>query len=107
MKFHGGGSVRVAYHSPSWAAEWVRHIFSLQAYVQPVFLKEKGLSCPFLTPAQTQYISALHTLTCYLPIHVLTYQINELSQVPPPVMLLPDDFKASSKIKVNNHLFHR
>lgn len=34
-------------------------------------------------------------------------QINELSQVPPPVMLLPDDFKASSKIKVNNHLFNR
>ncbi|ELK35081.1 Kinesin heavy chain isoform 5A [Myotis davidii] len=37
----------------------------------------------------------------------LHFQINELSQVPPPVMLLPDDFKASSKIKVNNHLFHR
>uniref|UniRef100_A0A8C5J9T7 Phosphatidylinositol 5-phosphate 4-kinase type-2 gamma n=1 Tax=Junco hyemalis TaxID=40217 RepID=A0A8C5J9T7_JUNHY len=30
-----------------------------------------------------------------------------LSQVPLPVMLLPDDFKASSKIKVNNHLFNR
>lgn len=41
------------------------------------------------------------------PYFVLVYQINELSQVPPPVMLLPDDFKASSKIKVNNHLFHR
>lgn len=34
-------------------------------------------------------------------------QISELSQVPLPVMLLPDDFKASSKIKVNNHLFNR
>ncbi|NWV84881.1 PI42C kinase, partial [Dasyornis broadbenti] len=33
--------------------------------------------------------------------------INELSQVPLPVMLLPDDFKASSKVKVNNHLFNR
>uniref|UniRef100_A0A452H9C4 Phosphatidylinositol 5-phosphate 4-kinase type-2 gamma n=1 Tax=Gopherus agassizii TaxID=38772 RepID=A0A452H9C4_9SAUR len=33
--------------------------------------------------------------------------INELSQVPLPVMLLPDDFKANSKIKVNNHLFNR
>ncbi|NXO02922.1 PI42C kinase, partial [Rhinopomastus cyanomelas] len=33
--------------------------------------------------------------------------ISELSQVPLPVMLLPDDFKASSKIKVNNHLFNR
>ncbi|XP_075757882.1 phosphatidylinositol 5-phosphate 4-kinase type-2 gamma isoform X2 [Pelodiscus sinensis] len=33
--------------------------------------------------------------------------IAELSQVPLPVMLLPDDFKANSKIKVNNHLFSR
>uniref|UniRef100_A0A6I8N3Y5 Phosphatidylinositol 5-phosphate 4-kinase type-2 gamma n=1 Tax=Ornithorhynchus anatinus TaxID=9258 RepID=A0A6I8N3Y5_ORNAN len=37
----------------------------------------------------------------------VAHSINELSQVPPPVMLLPDDFKASSKVKVNNHLFHR
>ncbi|XP_059799014.1 phosphatidylinositol 5-phosphate 4-kinase type-2 gamma-like [Balaenoptera ricei] len=37
----------------------------------------------------------------------VAHSINELSQVPPPVMLLPDDFKASSKIKVNNHLFRR
>ncbi|KAK4806733.1 hypothetical protein QYF61_007531 [Mycteria americana] len=37
----------------------------------------------------------------------VNHQINELSQVPLPVMLLPDDFKASSKIKVNNHLFNR
>ncbi|XP_044535876.1 phosphatidylinositol 5-phosphate 4-kinase type-2 gamma isoform X2 [Gracilinanus agilis] len=29
----------------------------------------------------------------------VAHSINELSQVPPPVMLLPDDFKASSKIK--------
>uniref|UniRef100_A0A8D0GRY8 Phosphatidylinositol 5-phosphate 4-kinase type-2 gamma n=1 Tax=Sphenodon punctatus TaxID=8508 RepID=A0A8D0GRY8_SPHPU len=37
----------------------------------------------------------------------LRHQINELSQVPLPIMLLPDDFKANSKIKVNNHLFNR
>nr|XP_056714088.1 phosphatidylinositol 5-phosphate 4-kinase type-2 gamma [Euleptes europaea] len=37
----------------------------------------------------------------------INHQVNELSQVPQPVMLLPDDFKASSKIKVNNHLFNR
>ncbi|XP_071588940.1 LOW QUALITY PROTEIN: phosphatidylinositol 5-phosphate 4-kinase type-2 gamma-like, partial [Heliangelus exortis] len=37
----------------------------------------------------------------------VNHQITELSQVPLPVMLLPDDFKASSKIKVNNHLFNR
>lgn len=34
-------------------------------------------------------------------------QINDLSQVPVPVMLLPDDFKASTKIKVSNHLFNK
>ncbi|XP_047439293.1 phosphatidylinositol 5-phosphate 4-kinase type-2 gamma-like isoform X2 [Mugil cephalus] len=33
--------------------------------------------------------------------------MNDLSQVPVPVMLLPDDFKASTKIKVNNHLFNK
>ncbi|XP_061066901.1 phosphatidylinositol 5-phosphate 4-kinase type-2 gamma-like [Eubalaena glacialis] len=37
----------------------------------------------------------------------VAHSINELSQVPPLVMLLPDDLKASSKIKVNNQLFHR
>ncbi|KAJ7317675.1 hypothetical protein JRQ81_003837 [Phrynocephalus forsythii] len=37
----------------------------------------------------------------------INHQISELSQVPQPVMLLPDDFKANSKIKVNNHLFNR
>lgn len=38
---------------------------------------------------------------------VLFPQINDLNQVPVPVMLLPDDFKANSKIKVNNHLFNK
>lgn len=34
-------------------------------------------------------------------------QINELSHVNIPVMLLPDDFRAFSKIKVDNHLFNK
>uniref|UniRef100_A0A8B9FRB3 Uncharacterized protein n=1 Tax=Amazona collaria TaxID=241587 RepID=A0A8B9FRB3_9PSIT len=38
---------------------------------------------------------------------VLCWGVSELSHVPPPVMLLPDDFRASSKVKVNNHLFNR
>ncbi|KAM9320531.1 phosphatidylinositol 5-phosphate 4-kinase type-2 gamma isoform 4-T4 [Gastrophryne carolinensis] len=37
----------------------------------------------------------------------VSHSINELNQVPVPVMLLPDDFKANSKIKVTNHLFNR
>lgn len=41
-------------------------------------------------------------LTC-----IYCLQINDLSQVPVPVMLLPDDFKANTKIKVNNHLFNK
>ncbi|XP_005387290.1 PREDICTED: phosphatidylinositol 5-phosphate 4-kinase type-2 alpha [Chinchilla lanigera] len=34
-------------------------------------------------------------------------RINELSHVQIPVMLMPDDFKAYSKIKVDNHLFNK
>ncbi|XP_075055465.1 phosphatidylinositol 5-phosphate 4-kinase type-2 gamma [Mixophyes fleayi] len=37
----------------------------------------------------------------------VSHSVNELNQVPVPVMLLPDDFKANSKIKVTNHLFNR
>uniref|UniRef100_UPI00358F057A phosphatidylinositol 5-phosphate 4-kinase type-2 alpha-like isoform X2 n=1 Tax=Myxine glutinosa TaxID=7769 RepID=UPI00358F057A len=37
----------------------------------------------------------------------VNHTINELIHVPQPVMLLPDDFKAYSKIKVNNHLFNK
>uniref|UniRef100_A0A8C7XZD8 Phosphatidylinositol 5-phosphate 4-kinase type-2 gamma n=1 Tax=Oryzias sinensis TaxID=183150 RepID=A0A8C7XZD8_9TELE len=37
----------------------------------------------------------------------VSHSINDLSQVPVPVMLLPDDFKASTKIKVINHLFNK
>ena len=34
-------------------------------------------------------------------------QTNDLAQVPVPVMLLPDDFKANTKMKVTNHLFNK
>ncbi|XP_057685679.1 phosphatidylinositol 5-phosphate 4-kinase type-2 gamma [Corythoichthys intestinalis] len=37
----------------------------------------------------------------------VNHSINDLNQVPVPVMLLPDDFKANMKIKVNNHLFNK
>ncbi|XP_068171450.1 phosphatidylinositol 5-phosphate 4-kinase type-2 gamma-like isoform X2 [Antennarius striatus] len=37
----------------------------------------------------------------------VNHSINDLHQVPVPVMLLPDDFKASTKIKVNHHLFNK
>lgn len=37
----------------------------------------------------------------------LRAQINELSHVQIPIMLMPDDFKAYSKIKVDNHLFNK
>ncbi|KAM9758662.1 phosphatidylinositol 5-phosphate 4-kinase type-2 gamma-like [Menidia menidia] len=37
----------------------------------------------------------------------VNHSINDLCQVPVPVMLLPDDFKASTKIKVINHLFNK
>ncbi|KAJ7999268.1 hypothetical protein DPEC_G00213670 [Dallia pectoralis] len=37
----------------------------------------------------------------------VNHSINDLVQVPLPVMLLPDDFKANTKIKVYNHLFNK
>lgn len=52
----------------------------------------------------------LQALSSFLSLSlVLTslFQINELSNVPVPVMLMPDDFKAYSKIKVDNHLFNK
>lgn len=37
----------------------------------------------------------------------VNHSINELSHVTIPVMLLPDDFRAYSKVKVDNHLFNK
>ncbi|XP_056462807.1 phosphatidylinositol 5-phosphate 4-kinase type-2 gamma-like [Gadus chalcogrammus] len=37
----------------------------------------------------------------------VNHTINDLAQVPVPVMLLPDDFKANTKMKVTNHLFNK
>lgn len=37
----------------------------------------------------------------------VNHSINELSHVQIPVMLMPDDFKAYSKIKVDHHLFNK
>lgn len=50
------------------------------------------------------YIRWLHSpALCLCP----SAQINELSHVQIPIMLMPDDFKAYSKIKVDNHLFNK
>lgn len=37
----------------------------------------------------------------------INYTINELTHVNSPVMLMPDDFKAFTKVKVDNHLFNK
>ena len=34
-------------------------------------------------------------------------QISELNHVNLPVMLMPDDFKAFTKIRVDNHMFNK
>ncbi|XP_059575294.1 phosphatidylinositol 5-phosphate 4-kinase type-2 gamma isoform X2 [Alligator mississippiensis] len=60
-----------------------------------------SLQCPLLLPGAPRPCSAV------LASLEAAKEINELSQVPLPIMLLPDDFKANSKIKVNNHLFNR
>jgi len=38
---------------------------------------------------------------------VLLFQISELNHVNLPVMLMPDDFKAFTKIRVDNHMFNK
>jgi 1-phosphatidylinositol-5-phosphate 4-kinase len=37
----------------------------------------------------------------------INHSINELSHIKMPAMLMPDDFKAHSKIRVDNHLFNK
>uniref|UniRef100_A0A8D0CGK2 Phosphatidylinositol 5-phosphate 4-kinase type-2 alpha n=1 Tax=Scleropages formosus TaxID=113540 RepID=A0A8D0CGK2_SCLFO len=37
----------------------------------------------------------------------VNHSIIELSHIPIPIMLMPDDFKAYSKIRVDNHLFNK
>ncbi|MFH4975435.1 hypothetical protein AB6A40_002144 [Gnathostoma spinigerum] len=37
----------------------------------------------------------------------VNHSITELMHVPPPGLLMPDDFKASTKIKVDNHAFNK
>ncbi|XP_041478365.1 phosphatidylinositol 5-phosphate 4-kinase type-2 beta-like [Lytechinus variegatus] len=37
----------------------------------------------------------------------INHSISELSHVSIPVMLMPDDFKANGKIKIDNHLFNK
>lgn len=37
----------------------------------------------------------------------VSHSISQLSHVPPPVMLLKDDFKAYSKIKIDNHFYNK
>jgi len=34
-------------------------------------------------------------------------QVKELSNMRMPLMLMPDDFKAYSKVKVDNHIFNK
>uniref|UniRef100_A0A914HI42 PIPK domain-containing protein n=1 Tax=Globodera rostochiensis TaxID=31243 RepID=A0A914HI42_GLORO len=37
----------------------------------------------------------------------VNHSIGELMHVPPPALLLPDDFKAYSKVKVSHHCFNK
>ncbi|XP_014773204.1 phosphatidylinositol 5-phosphate 4-kinase type-2 beta [Octopus bimaculoides] len=37
----------------------------------------------------------------------INHTINELSHIPVPVMLMPDDFKAFTKVRKDNHLYNK
>ena len=51
------------------------------------------------------YILAFYVyLLCY---NLFILQIKELVHINIPVMLMPNDFKAYTKVKVDNHLFNK
>ena len=50
-----------------------------------------------------RYISYVYLL-CY---NLFILQIKELVHINIPVMLMPNDFKAYTKVKVDNHLFNK
>ncbi len=69
----------------------------------PVYLaRSLPAFSPFLTPPHLPSFSTRVDL-----LSVLLFQINELSHINVPVMLMPDDFKAHSKVRVDNHLFNK
>lgn len=37
----------------------------------------------------------------------VNHTIGQLDHVPPPGLLMPDDFKAYSKVKIDNHYFNK
>lgn len=37
----------------------------------------------------------------------VNHSIDQLMHVPPPGLLMPDDFKAYSKVKIDNHNFNK
>ena len=43
----------------------------------------------------------------FMVLFVCWLQISELTHVNLPVMLMPDDFKAHTKIRIDNHLFNK
>lgn len=81
--------------------------FSADATAALSSLREIGFSCDVFRVALVPRTAAslrLHSSSlCLCP----SAQINELSHVQIPIMLMPDDFKAYSKIKVDNHLFNK
>ena len=50
-----------------------------------------------------RYINPYRLLSC----NEFVLQIKELVHINIPVMLMPNDFKAYTKVKVDNHLFNK
>lgn len=63
---------------------------------------------PFLSVFMWGINHTVSQISVYLgKIFMYFFQINELMHVTIPVMLLPDDFRAYSKIKIDNHFFNK
>jgi len=73
--------------------------------LQLCLILEQHARLPHAIISMSAYIKLM--LIVGSPRELSSFQINELSHVNIPVMLLPDDFKAYSKLKVDNHLFNK
>jgi len=84
--------------------KWVYHVFA-RVHFTHLF----QCSGQALEDGGGEWRRLLGSLFClrFLFLFFYFFQINELSHVTIPVMLLPDDFRAFSKLKVDNHLFNK
>lgn len=88
---------------------WDKHLNEQSFLIFSCFLYHSFSTSPTLVFMKSKNFPHFFFFYMFLHIkHTNTHQqINELSHVNIPVMLLPDHFRANSKIKVDYHLFNK